>query len=672
MLRRLACASLLLVSAALPGHGTDLPVRAVTLSSAGVLQIERGAIVPPEAATASFRVPVEDVDDILRTLVVADPAGRLDGIRVPARDLDAEAFRGLPVTPDDFESRARLLSALRGQRVAIDAAEGLLAEATETPAGLRVTLVTTSGLRSLVLREAQEVRILDAGLADRLARGAQAVAEARTAEARRVTIALRPGADAPRQVSVTYVAGGPLWKPSWRLVAPGFGEEGATARLMGWAVVENLSGTDWRGIRLSLISGEAAALRQALYTPVLLPRREVPLEGSGRVEAVPDSGGRPIAAAPPSTLAEALSAGPRAPRGIAAPAPAPAPLAAPPPATEALAEAIAGRVAFTLADPVTLLAGETANLPFLEARLPAERLWWVQDLGARYPLQAVRLHNTTPHALPGGLVALFGAAEAGGFLGDAELRLLPPGEQRLLAYARDREVQLTTSRSDEQAPVSVEVRRGAVLVSVRHVHVVRMAVDSRGTRGLMAVDLPARRGETPRFTPIAEGDFGMRAEVSLDGQPTALAWSWERLATQTIALWDAALPEPLPPIWRDAERDLERLPGAANRLEALRAVLARVPADAPGRESLAGLVEDFAEARRLMDGFRTEQRAHSAAEAALARARRAVEDRTGPERERARAELNAASVAAERSGARADAAWIAWRSAAQRVVSRGG
>jgi hypothetical protein len=196
-------------------------------------------------------------------------------------------------------------------------------------------------------------------------------------------------------------------------------------------------------------------------------------------------------------------------------------------------------------------------------------------------------------------------------------------------------------------------------------------VDSRGARGLLVVDLPARRGETPRFTPIAEGDFGLRVEVSLDGQPATLVWSWDRMATQTIALWDPALPEPLPAAWREAERDLERLPGAAGRLEALRAVLARLPADAPGRDALAALVADFAEARRLMDAFRAAGRAHAAAEAALARARRAVEDRTGPERERARAELNAASLAAERAGAAADAAWLAWRGAAQRVVSRG-
>jgi hypothetical protein len=671
MTRRLALAALLLASVALPGHATDLPVRAVTLSSAGLAQIERRGNVPPDAPAIGFRVPLEDVDDILRSLIIADPAARLEGIRLPAQELELEAFRGLPVERADFESRARLLSALRGQRVALDGTEGLLTEAAETATGLRVTLLTPQGLRSLVLREGQEVRLLDPALAARIVRAAEALAEARAADTRQITVALRPGAGAAREIAATYVAGAPLWKPSWRLVAPGFGERDATARLMGWAVVENRSGADWAGIRLSLVSGEAAALRQALYTPVLLPRREVPVEGSGQVMAEADTGGRPQPApAPQATIGGMLRAAPGTP---AMAAPMPAPIAAPPPAADATAEAVASRVAFTLADPVTVRAGETANLPFLDLRLPAERVWWVQGLSARNPLQAVRLRNTTPHALPAGLVTLFGAAEGGGFLGDAELRLLPPGEQRMLAFARDREVLVNATRRDSQALTRADIRRGAVQVGIRALHAVEMAVDSRGARGTLVMDLPVRRGETPRFTPIAEGDFGQRVEAVLDGQPATLSWSWERMATQTIPLWDAALPDPAPPAWRQtAEREWDRLPGAATRLDQLRAVLERLPADAPGRAELAALVLDFAEARRLMDDFRSAQREAAAAEAALTRARRAVEDRTGAERERARAELNAASIAVDRAGSVADAAWLAWRGAAQRVVARGG
>ena len=188
----------------------------------------------------------------------------------------------------------------------------------------------------------------------------------------------------------------------------------------------------------------------------------------------------------------------------------------------------------------------------------------------------------------------------------------------------------------------------------------------------MVLDLPARPGETPRFTPIAEGEFGVRVEAVLEGTPARLDYAWERTQPLQIALWDTALAEPLPPIWRDLnlERDIARLPGGNDRLELLRNILTQLPADAPGRAALAALITDFAGARELMDAFRATARGYATAEAALARARRAFEDRTGPEKENAGAALNAASLAAERAGAVADQAWTAWRAAAQRVVAR--
>ncbi|NKC32713.1 DUF4139 domain-containing protein, partial [Falsiroseomonas selenitidurans] len=628
--RRPLLALLLAGTALASPQAAELPVRAVTLSSAGLAQVERAGPVAPDADALTFRVPLADVDDLLRSLVVADPAGRVEGLRLPAQDLAAEAFRGLPVKPGDFASRATLLNALRGQRVAVGEVEGRIAGAEEAEPGLRLTLVSATGLRSLALGPHDEVRLRDAALAARLARAADALAGALDAGTREITVALRPGAGAARQVALSYVAGAPLWKPSWRLAVPGFGERGATARLVGWAVVENHGGTDWQDIRLSLVSGEAAAFRQPIYTPVLLPRRLLPVQGSAPVAVQADTGGRPVPP-PPPRRAEAT-------RGFA-PAPAaamPAPLAlaeAPPAVAEAVAAASLGRVSFTLADPVTIRAGETANVPFLDARLPAERIWWLQDLGARHPLQAVRLANTTPHALPGGLATVFGSAgaEAGAFLGDAELRGLPPGESRILAFARDPGVQATAAQRGESLPVGVALRRGFVQVMLRLTHTVTLAVDPGTASGLLVLDLPARGGETPRFTPAAQGDFGLRVEARLEARPTTLDYGWERDGQQQIPLWDVALAEPLPPAWRDLAlaRDTLRLPGGQDRLAALRGLLDRLPQAAPGRAGLEALVAEFAEARRLMDAFREAARAHEAAEAALARARQALEDRSG-------------------------------------------
>lgn len=675
-----AAAALLLVAAATGAEPAreELPVRRVTLSSSGLIQIERGGTLGP-GASARFRAPVEDVDDILKSLVVADPAGTVEGVRLPAQDLAAEAFRGLPLRPEDFASRAALLNALRGHEAEAGGARGRIAEAAETDQGaLRLVLIGPTGLRSLLVREGEEVRLADAALAARVARAAEALAAARTADTREVEVALR--AERAREVMLAYVAGAPLWKPSWRLAVPPIGAPaGAEARLMGWAVVENRTGSDWNQVRLTLVSGEAAAYRQALYAPVLIARPEMPVRGAGPVIVRPDTGVRPPPPPAPLAMAEATSrsARDRVAGGPAAPL-APVPTMAPPalPAAPAVAEASAGRVAFVLPEPVSIRGGETANVPFLDARLPAERIWWVQDLSARHPLQAVRIRNTTAHALPDGLATVYGtdAAEAGAFLGDGEIRAMPPGDVRILAFARDRDVLMTGSDRMAEEPRGVRLRRGFVEVEFLALRESALAVDPKGARGKLVADLPRRDGETPRFPVAAEGDFGLRHEATLDGAPVTLRFVWERAHLRQTPLWDPALGDPILLRWRDieVEREARRLPGGPGTLETLRAVLVRLPADAPGRAELAALVGDLGEARRLLDAFRAQRRAYATAEAALERARRAVEDRTGPAREEARRSLNRASIEAEQAGAAADAAWEAWQGAVQRIIARGG
>jgi hypothetical protein len=669
---------------ALPAAAEDLPIRAVTLSNAGLAQVERAGTLAPDAAL-SFRVPVEDVDDVLKSLLVRDPSGTVEGVRLPARDLAAEAFRGLPLRPDDFANRIALLRALRGQSVEAGGVTGRLVDADDIQGGppdarttlLRLALVTTEGLRTVTLREGDGVRLTDPDLAARVRRAAEALAAASTADTRLVEIRLS-GATAPREVSVGYVAAAPLWKPSWRLVIPpGEGE----ARLQGWAVVENRSGADWDGVRLALVSGNPAAFAQALYAPIRVQRPRLPVRVAESVQVRPDTGAVP----PPPPAAAPRAAG--SALVLSAPSPArqveaeQAPrftdsIAAQPPALPASA---AGRVAFTLPAPVTVRTGETANLPFLDATLPAERLWWVQDLNARNPLSAVRLRNSTGHTLPDGLATVYGGegAEAGAYLGDAEIRAVAPEETRLIAFARDRDVRMSSATSNSERPIGVETRRGGVVLRVERREESALAVDphaaaeaGRGAR--LVVDLARRPGFTPRFEVAAEGDFGLRHETVLQGGPATLRFAWEREMRTEMPVWDAGLGDPILLRWReiDVEASLRRLPGGPGTLENLRSVLERLPADAPGREKLAGIVERLAALRGQLDAARNAIRAYRTAEAVLGRARAAAEDRTGPEREDARRRLNTASIAAERAGNAADTAWDGWAKAAQDLLAR--
>ncbi|WP_338147772.1 hypothetical protein [Neoroseomonas terrae] len=702
-MRRLTLAFLLTASTAL---ATELPVRSVTLSSAGLAQIERAGEVPADG-DVTFRARTDDVDDLLRSLIVVDTAGTVEGLRLPARDLTDEAFRGLPLRAEDFDSRARLLAALRGQEAQAGDARGRIADAAEVepvqgaPGGLRLTLITQRGLVTVMLREGDEVRLLDEGLAARVARAAESLAAARSADERRIDIRLR--ADRARQVAVLYVAGAPLWKPSYRLLVPPMGANapspaaptaptpaappptpavGPMARLQGWAVVENASGSDWDRIRLALVSGEAAAFRQRIYDPITVPRPELPVRVPGAIQVRPDTGGRPIplpAPAPAAAMGGRAfeAAAPQMARRAAAPdAPVGAGIAdAATSAAGASAESSAGRVAFVLAEPVTIRSGETANVPFLDVRLPAERVWWIQDLSARSPLQAVRIRNTSQHTLPDGLATVYGAEgpEAGVFLGDAEIRAMPAGDGRILAFGRDRDVQVNQTSSTADRVARIALRRGFVSVETIRTEQTSIAIDPRGARGPVVIDMPQRPGATPRFTVVSQGDFGLRHEAMLEGGPQTINLAYERTMTQSIPFWDAGLGEPVLLRWQnfDLEQNLRRLPGGPGTMERLQEILSRTPADGPGRADLAAVVETMGELRRLLDDARMKQRAYRTADQTLQRARQAAEDRTGAELQEARRRLNTASREADQAGTAADQAWEAWQRAVIALMQRG-
>lgn len=689
-MRRLTLAFLLTASTAL---ATELPVRSVTLSSAGLAQIERAGEVPGDG-NVTFRARTDDVDDLLRSLIVVDTAGTVEGLRLPARDLAGEAFRGLPLRPGDFDSRAQLLAALRGQEAEAGGARGRIADAAEVapvagaPGGLRLTLITGRGLVTVLLREGDEVKLLDEALAGRVARAAEALAAARSADERRIDIRLR--ADRARQVAVLYVAGAPLWKPSYRLLVPPMGAPPAAgtpapqARLQGWAVVENASGSDWERIRLALVSGEAAAFRQRIYDPINVARPELPVRIAGAVQVRPDTGGRPIPLPAPPPMPATVAPGGRAfeaaapqmARRAGAPdAPVGGAIADAASAAGATAESSAGRVAFVLAEPVTIRSGETANVPFLDVRLPAERVWWIQDLNARSPLQAVRIRNASPHTLPDGLATVYGAEgpEAGVFLGDAEIRAMPAGDGRILAFGRDRDVQVAQTSTTTDRIARIALRRGFVSIEMLRQEETAVAIDPRGARGTVVVDMPQRPGATPRFPIVSQGDFGLRYEANLDGSAQTLRLPFERAIRQDMPLWDSGLGEPILLRWQqfDIEQNLRRLPGGPGTMERLQEVLTRTPPDVPGRADLASVVEAMGELRRLLDDARMKQRVYRTADQALQRARQAAEDRTGPEQQEARRRLNAASREADQAGTAADQAFEAWQRAVVALLQRG-
>lgn len=103
-----------------------------------------------------------------------------------------------------------------------------------------------------------------------------------------MTIKLPP---AHNRLRITYVTESPAWKPSYRVVL----DEAGDAKLLGWAVVDNVSGEDWTNVNIGVGSTSALSFRYDLHS-VRLVERETLSTGS-LIAAAPPTGGSPYAVA---------------------------------------------------------------------------------------------------------------------------------------------------------------------------------------------------------------------------------------------------------------------------------------------------------------------------------------------------------------------------------------
>jgi len=77
------------------------------------------------------------------------------------------------------------------------------------------------------------------------------------------------GGTGPRELLVSYVTDSPAWKPSYRVVldkAPGSGQ------MEAWAVVDNVSGEDWKAVTVGVGSTSALSFRYDLHSVRLVER----------------------------------------------------------------------------------------------------------------------------------------------------------------------------------------------------------------------------------------------------------------------------------------------------------------------------------------------------------------------------------------------------------------
>jgi hypothetical protein len=473
--------------AASPAAAAELALKRVVLSTGGVGYFEYEAQVDGDA-TVALDVPLDQVDDVLKSLAVYDAAGSAGEITLPGREPLTQSFADLPFDRTALESEVALLNALQGAEIRVNAPKTVTGrlvhvdqETVRVAGGIaetrsRVSVMTAEGLQQFVLQDAEAIAFADAKLQSQVETALQRIAAYRAAARRELTLHLH--GTGTRPVRVGYVVAMPLWKASYRLSLPA-DPKAATARLQGWAVLENFSGRAWEGVELTLLSGNPVTFRQALYQSYYVPRPVVPVESGSRVLPPPDSGTVSFvggaAADKPSPAQgsddfrgqrrneEAASfAKSRREAAAAAPAAPPPPLAQAPIEAAAAAEE-ATQIAFTAAYKVSVAAGQSLVLPLLDRELPMRRIDLYQPLvNPHHPLAAVELTNKSDTGLPPGVLTLYQQNASAGalYLGDARLAALPAGDKRLLSYAVDNKVTIDRTTGERQPIIKATVADG--------------------------------------------------------------------------------------------------------------------------------------------------------------------------------------------------------------------
>ncbi len=530
----LAPAVLALALLVAPGWAQDeLKLSRVLLSTGGVGYFEYQAEVEGDAILA-LDVRLDQVDDVLKSIVVFDDKGGVGTIELPGRQPLGQVFRDLPFARRALDSPVALLNALQGAEIVVGGARPLrgriirvLAEQTSLgEQGVitrhRVSLLTPSGIRQFILEDVDAVGFRDPGLREAVEEALRQVAAHRARDRRTLTIQSR--GEGRRRVRVGYVVGAPLWKASYRLTldADPTGKEGL---LQGWAVVENLSGQHWEGVELTLASGNPVTFRQALYQAYFVDRPEVPVEVLGRVLPKLDSGlvaaGEAERAAPmkqrfgdqqKAALESRKRARPTMAMSVAKPPPMATDAAAPAAVSEDLAipgaagGAMAVRageattqVVFTIGLPIDVESGNSLAIPIVDRSVTAERLALHRPGSASgvNPLSSVRLVNEGESGLPPGVLTLYERRHGGpvNYVGDARMGPLPAGEHRLLSFAVDNKTKVDVKTGAKSWITKGKINRGLFHFTrvERRTTTYRVKAPAREARKVM-IEHPIRRG----------------------------------------------------------------------------------------------------------------------------------------------------------------------------------
>ncbi len=526
---------------------TPLPITRVSLYKNGVGFFEHaGKVSGSQSVTIDFTTA--QLNDVLQSLTAIDlQGGRIAGAGYNSTTPLDQQLKSLPLALGEDPTAVDFYNAIRGARVEVHAAGGTITgrllsielrtvpgkdDAVPTSEKRFLTVVSDAGsVRTVELTPATEVRLLDTELHQDVTRYLQLLAGNRNAGLRHLT--LEDNGVGVRDLRVSYISEVPVWKSTYRILfTDPMGASGAkqTATLQGWSVVDNTTGSDWQNVQLALIAGAPQSFIQPLSVPYYSRRPQIPLPQEAQLtpqthesgdEQIPkdikmlkeDGAPAPMTAGVAGMgamenlpvngrQAQRIGSGTAHGFGVGG---AMGGIGTPPPvvyeevATDSVSPNTTTRAfddffEYRIAQPVTIRKNESALVPILQTKIDAERvtLWSPQQPAA---LRALWITNTSNLTLDRGSFAI---VEDGSFGGEGLLDAIHPAERRLLSYAADQAVRVTTDhRNDTRRVQHLTIAKGVLKEATAEIAEVEYLVKNAAPEPrAVVVEHPVRQGWT--------------------------------------------------------------------------------------------------------------------------------------------------------------------------------
>jgi len=542
-------------SAQEPAAGS-LPLEKVVLFTSGVGFFDRRGQVEGDAEV-QLRFNVEDVNDLLKSMVVQDlGGGRVSAVTYGSRDPITRTLKTFAIDLTGQPTLADLLRQVRGERLEVEAPSRLAGtlvgverheeklEDNRTIAFEVIVLLTDEGLTSVRLDRIGRLKLLNETL-DREFRQALAILALENVSEKK-TVACRFRGDGVRPVRIAYIQETPVWKTSYRLVLA----DDRAPFLQGWAIVENTTEEDWNGVELTLVSGRPISFIMDLYRPLYLKRPVVEPELYASLRPpTPEKTmerfeGRAVRMARRKAYDGPTGGVPANMRPPGAPTPTPTPN--PDAMNLAIGVAAAAQGAevgelfqYVIGAPVTLARQRSAMLPIVNTEVKGEKVSiYNAAVHAVHPLNGFRLENATGLSLMQGPITVF---DGGAYAGDARIRDLKPREKRLISYAIDLGSEVRVERpGGEESITAARVVKGVMFVTRKHRRTTKYTIKNAGDREKAVLVEHPRDAQWKRIAPERaeeESRSYYRLKVAVGAEATeTLAVVEERMDRQQMRL----------------------------------------------------------------------------------------------------------------------------------------